>query len=522
MGELRLRQIVQPRASTASLVRRKALDLQSGDGAQDFQWGVADALTAIESGRAGALLDVLGGRGRTARRRNLAKLDESLTQEFEAARSAQKTAHDALTKALLDGTSEQQADATKQLDAANEAMSDAAAKIELRGRKGFRQTRMKDLRSLQRALHVGQVLVLYSLYQDDWSFDHAFALVLRRAEAPRIVDLGKASDLEAACKLLTGGDKASALVMSKARYGTAFKMANQSDEAAASPKPDWKRAIKAVRAALIDPLGLPADVKQVLVSPEGVLCYLPFGALFRRPVTMTPSGTTHAVLLEDARKKQGKDILALGDPDYAGRSEEAQMVYHRGAPLRRLRATGNEVEAIGTKGYVFTREKASEQGLRDALPASKRWRAVHLACHGLLDTNRPMLSALALSRAGEDDGFLTALEVVQMDIPADLVVLSACDTSRGRIMKGEGIAGFTRAFMFAGTPRVICSLWPVDDAATSELMKKFYSLWNPEEGKGLDAAEALQQAQAFIRDHPNGRWESPYFWAAWVLWGLPE
>ena len=110
-----------------------------------------------------------------------------------------------------------------------------------------------------------------------------------------------------------------------------------------------------------------------------------------------------------------------------------------------------------------------------------------------------------------------------MEIPADLAVLSACETGKGKVVKGEGIVGLTRAFMFAGSPRVICSLWKVDDDATKALMIKFYELWNPKDGKGLGTAAALKKAQAFIRDHPgHPKWKHPYYWAAWVLWGLPD
>ena len=80
--------------------------------------------------------------------------------------------------------------------------------------------------------------------------------------------------------------------------------------------------------------------------------------------------------------------------------------------------------------------------------------------------------------------------------------------------------GLTRAFMYAGTPRVICSLWPVDDEATSALMVKFYELWAPANGKGLGAAEALRGAQEHIRKEK--KWAHPCYWAAWVLWGLPD
>ena len=133
-------------------------------------------------------------------------------------------------------------------------------------------------------------------------------------------------------------------------------------------------------------------------------------------------------------------------------------------------------------------------------------------------------------------------------MPTDLVSLSACESGKGRIYQTEGIFGLTRAFMYAGAPRVICSLWKVDDAATQALMVKFYELWNPEEGSGQSAATALRQAQAYVRTYepptrgsdprprgplvPSGiparedrekrPWAHPYYWAGWVLWGLPD
>jgi CHAT domain-containing protein len=130
------------------------------------------------------------------------------------------------------------------------------------------------------------------------------------------------------------------------------------------------------------------------------------------------------------------------------------------------------------------------------------------------------LTFLKSGRAGALLDSLDKRELLRMKIPADLAVLSAVETGKGKIVKGEGIVGLTRAFLFAGAPRVICSLWKVDDEATQALMIKFYELWNPEEGQGLGAAAALKEAQAFIRG--QDKWKHPYYWAAWVLWGLPN
>jgi CHAT domain-containing protein len=146
---------------------------------------------------------------------------------------------------------------------------------------------------------------------------------------------------------------------------------------------------------------------------------------------------------------------------------------------------------------------------------------VHLACHGLIDSADPLFSALALAPTKDHDGFLTAFDVMSMRVPADLVVLSACETARGTQFAAEGVVGLMRAFMHAGAPRILCSQWKVDDAATAALMTRFYALWNPKDGTPpLSAAGALRRAQEWVAAQP--KWAAPKYWAAWVLWGLPE
>jgi CHAT domain-containing protein len=147
-----------------------------------------------------------------------------------------------------------------------------------------------------------------------------------------------------------------------------------------------------------------------------------------------------------------------------------------------------------------------------------RYRYVHIATHGLLDSERPGLSALALSLVDEQgkpqDGFLRAHEIYNLNLPAELVVLSACQTGLGKEIKGEGLVGLTRGFMYAGAARVVVSLWNVNDKATSELMARFYQKMLKE---GQRPAEALRSAQAEM--WRSSQWRSPYFWAAFTLQG---
>jgi CHAT domain-containing protein len=128
------------------------------------------------------------------------------------------------------------------------------------------------------------------------------------------------------------------------------------------------------------------------------------------------------------------------------------------------------------------------------------------------------LSGLVLSLVDEggrqQDGFLRLQDIYNMRLSADLVVLSACRTALGRQIEGEGLVGLTRGFMYAGVPRVVASLWQVDDSATAELMREFYRGIFKE---GLRPAAALRAAQRKIAAEP--RWAAPFFWAGFTLEG---
>ena len=143
---------------------------------------------------------------------------------------------------------------------------------------------------------------------------------------------------------------------------------------------------------------------------------------------------------------------------------------------------------------------------------------VHVATHGVLDSERPELSALVLSQLDAEgrsvDGHLRLLDIYNLNLGADLVVLSACRTALGRELRGEGLSSLARGFLYAGARRVLVSLWPVDDEATAVLMESFYrGLW----AEGLPAAAALRAAQAQVAG--QRRWSAPYYWAGFVLQG---
>jgi CHAT domain-containing protein len=238
-----------------------------------------------------------------------------------------------------------------------------------------------------------------------------------------------------------------------------------------------------------------------------------------REVVHAPSATTWLVLRGEGGRR-GEGVLAAGDPDYGtARGPEGALLLREGAGLSPLPGTRAEAEAVGD--VVLLGRDATEGGVLKAARSRPRWRAVHLACHGLVNPEQPLLCSLALSPGDAEDGFLTTLEVMRAAIPADLVVLSACETGRGTSYRSEGVVGLARAFMLAGAPRVIVSLWKVDDEATRALMVRFYERWNPRDGSaGLPASTALKRAMEFVESHE--KWKHPYYWAAWQLWGLPD
>ena len=147
-----------------------------------------------------------------------------------------------------------------------------------------------------------------------------------------------------------------------------------------------------------------------------------------------------------------------------------------------------------------------------------QYRILHFATHSLADSQNPGLSGIVLSlvdKQGADvDGFLRLQDIYNLKLNADLVVLSACNTALGKEVKGEGLIGLTRGFMYAGSPRVVATLWKVDDAATAAFMTIFYRKMLTD---NLRPAAALRAAQTEMMRQP--RWKSPYYWAPFVLQG---
>lgn len=191
------------------------------------------------------------------------------------------------------------------------------------------------------------------------------------------------------------------------------------------------------------------------------------------------------------------------------------------AGLRRLLFSRDEAEAILSVEPQASNLKALDFQANRRLAMSdelREHRIIHFSTHGLLDSLRPELSGLVLSLVDERgqpvEGFLRLHEIYNMRLNADMVVLSACQTGLGKEVRGEGLIGLVRGFMYAGAPRVVASLWKVDDAATATLMKRFYRGVLQEK---LSPAAALRAAQLEMLGKKH--WQSPYYWGAFVLQG---
>jgi CHAT domain-containing protein len=164
---------------------------------------------------------------------------------------------------------------------------------------------------------------------------------------------------------------------------------------------------------------------------------------------------------------------------------------------------------------VFVGREANEAALKAELRGHPI-RIVHLATHGIVDPAEPAASSIALcpDSSGAEDGYLQTLEVMASPMDVGLVVLSACESARGEIGRGEGVVGFSRAFLAAGAHSIVASLWPVSDESTATLMETFYKrMFKNKESVG----RALNEARLSLMT--DERYAHPYYWAPFVVIG---
>jgi CHAT domain-containing protein/tetratricopeptide (TPR) repeat protein len=321
--------------------------------------------------------------------------------------------------------------------------------------------------------------------------------------------------------------------------------------------------------------------KRLLIVPDGILQYVPFAALSTnngqrttdngQPLTINheivtlPSASSLAVLRRELkdRKPAPKTLAVLADPVFDTSDERFKTLSAKnqnykvefvatnktrsaddftdltrsaneaglsdedsrgGFRLSRLPFTRKEADSISSLVNEKDRKEALDfaANRENALnPELSQYRIIHFATHGFVSSTHPELSGIVLSLVNEkgesQNGFLRARDAYNLKLPAELVVLSGCQTGLGKEIRGEGIVGLTRGFMYAGAARVAVSLWDVNDEATSELMIRFYRGMLKDK---LSPSAALRQAQVSMMK--DKRWSSPYYWASFVLQGEPR
>jgi CHAT domain-containing protein len=291
-----------------------------------------------------------------------------------------------------------------------------------------------------------------------------------------------------------------------------------------------------------------ADRKRIALVVDGSLSLVPF-ALLPSGAKRTPLAATHTVaLLPSAtmlteirrpRQRQSNAVAVFADPVFDPNDPRvarsgAQTTVAESQPMDllmaarrdgltrfgRLRYSREEADAIAALAPKGSHAALDFSASRSDVEsdAVSRARIVHFATHGIVNTNQPELSGLVLSlvdsKGQPQDGFLRLHDIYRLRLNADLVVLSACRSAVGRDLKGEGPMALTRGFLVAGAPRVVATLWDVDDRATAELMRRFYAgvLQRNE-----PPAMALRSAQMAMAATPQ--WSAPFFWAGFMLTG---
>ena len=322
---------------------------------------------------------------------------------------------------------------------------------------------------------------------------------------------------------------------------------------------DYAKSAHALYRELLAPAAPAIGQRRLLVVADGALNYIPFEALTTtadgadysalaylintNDIVYAPSASVIAAIRQQAAasggNKDGRAMLLVADPVFdagdprargakPGASASAASITRglglslSSAQLARLPGTRTEAQKIGQlakaanlKADTWLDLDASEANIeaRDL----KQYRILHVATHGILNTERPQFTGVVLSLVGNEssDGFLRTDEIFNLRLGSPLVMLSACETGLGKEKRGEGIIGLTRAFMYAGAPTVGVSLWPVADTSTADLMSDFYKRLLAKEGTSPTAAMRGARQQMIA----GKKQSAPFFWSPFVLVG---
>jgi CHAT domain-containing protein/tetratricopeptide (TPR) repeat protein len=491
------------------------------------------ALQASEQARARGLLEALAERSSDALRGS----DPKLLERERGSRRALNTRDQRLRSLAAEaGSPDKIANARQELNAALDDLREVEGEIRSRNPRYAELTHPAPLNipALQRKLDDDSVLIEY------W-------LGAKRSFVWTVTSHGVSSHV------LPAG----AVIESEARaYFTRLKTRPLGGGAGSAADMEQDTAGRTLSRYLLGSLTAELGHRRLIVVRYGALEYIPFAAL--------PVGDEHAVndrwliqsheiiglpaasILGALRKPPQaprKTIAIFADPvfsrddprvvrndsresnGFAGRGDAAAL-QRSGAEagiqaLYRLRYSRLEADAIAALVPKEQRLEALDFDANRTAALSRnmsQFRFLHFATHGLLDSVHPELSGLVFSavdaHGDSQDALVRLHEIFGLSLRADLVVLSACQTALGREIRGEGLVGLTRGFMYAGAPRVIATVWNVDDRATAEFMTRFYTGVLQER---LSASVSLRAAQLALLKDP--RWSSPYYWGGIVLQG---
>ena len=502
----------------------------------------AEALQTAERGRARSLLELL----------NEVRIDiregvsaELVQKERDLSQALNAKAQKQIQLTAQKGNPEEIATLNREIS----ALEDEYQQVQTAIRKNspqyaaLTQPQPLSLKDMQQQLDPDTLLLQYSL-GDERSY-----LWVVTQDSLRTYELPKREQIQTVAQQVYDSLTARSVVKS-------LETPAQRQARIAEADAQFQKAAAELGRMILAPAVAELGTKRLVVIADGALQYVPFAALAvngsKRPLVMDhevvslPSVSALAVQRQSLanRKPAPKGIAVIADPVFSvadprfrssGRAKEGttlaandtRIIEHlSGGPggqlaIRRLPFTRHEADQILAVAPAGANFKALDFRANRAVATSgelSQYRFVHFATHGYLDTTRAGLSAIVLSMVDEQgnpqDGFLRTHDIYNLKLPAELVVLSACETGLGKEVKGEGIEGLTRGFMYAGARRVVVSLWNVNDKATAALMQRLYV--GMLRG-GKTPAAALRAAQ--LEMLRTAQWQSPYYWAAFVMQG---
>ncbi|HEX6187018.1 MAG TPA: CHAT domain-containing protein [Pyrinomonadaceae bacterium] len=525
------------------------------------------ALRVSEQCRARSLLELLNEGQIDIRQGVSAELlarERELQKQLNAKAGAQLSfMSEETTSSREEVTTEQSSTATNEIAGITNALLDVRAQIHQQSPHyaALTQPQTLSLKEIQETLEPNSVLLEYKLGEQ-----RSFLWAITRSEF-RAFQLPGRAEIEPLAR------RVYRLLTARNRQAPNTTDALGQAQIIRSEKEYHEAATKLSR-LLLGPIAPMKNSQRLLIVSDGALQYIPFAALpdpesrhategadykarpliLNHEIVTLPSASVIAVLRREtaARKPAPKAVAVFADPVFArddtrvaaarrretagpkktlrdidakwfaqNPSGDDKKMEKEGPTITRLPFSRREANAIlafapANETYLALDFEANRANATD--PSMLDYRIVHFATHGWLDSNRPELSGVVLSlvnQKGEaQDGVLRLHEIYNLQLNADLVVLSACQTALGKEVRGEGLIGLTRGFMYAGAPRVAASLWKVDDAATAELMAQFYRFMLKEQ---LSPAASLRAAQLELIK--QRRWNAPYFWAGFILQG---